>query len=200
MWPNPCAKKPRGSPGASRVPKNCGIQRPPGHCGGLIPRGGVFIYIYVSGTHQPAHPSRLVPRRTLINQVVFDLPMEQMEEILGEFYTGLAPPDTLWQASPPSLLPGLLRIQSFPRTQNSPACPTPTSLTTQAPNPALQATDRDPAANANSGPHGPGRDLDFPAALETSSLTVLCRRRQLLIAGMWERAAHSGREFKDKDG
>lgn len=27
----------------------------------------------------------LVPRRTLVNQVVFDLPMEQVEEILGEF-------------------------------------------------------------------------------------------------------------------
>ena len=62
------------------------------------------------------------------------------------------------------------RVQSFTRAQSSPACSLPVGLTTQAPNPALQATDRDPAANADTGPHGPGRDLDFPAALATSSV------------------------------
>ena len=52
---------------------------------GASPQEEEYLSIFMCQAHRPGHPSQLVPRRTLINQVVFDLPMQQMEEILGEF-------------------------------------------------------------------------------------------------------------------
>lgn len=79
------------------------------HCGDtvgpLAPRGGVFICIHVSGTSTCASFST-VPRRTLVKVWSSTPPMEQAEEILGEFLGGA-------RSTRPSPPPPAPRVQSL---------------------------------------------------------------------------------------